>query len=191
MPCSAATTKNRILTAAYDLLYKGGFARVSMDAIAANAGVTKRTLYYHFDSKDALVAAVLHHQHLHALARIQRWCSESAKSPEEFLAELFRELESWASEPKWLGSGFTRLTMELSDMPGHPARHAAHQHKLAIEDWLAAELKRLGAPHPKQLARQVALLLEGSLSLMLIHRDTSYAGVAAKAATRLAQNHMK
>ena len=191
MPRSAAATKSRILTAAYDLLYKVGFARVSMDAIAAKAGVTKRTLYYHFDSKDALVAAVLYHQHFHALARIQRWCSESSRSPGEFLAELFSELESWASEPKWLGSGFTRLTMELSDMPGHPARHAAHQHKLAIENWLAAELKRLGAPHPKQLARQVALLLEGSLSLMLIHRNSSYAAVAAKAATRLAKSYMK
>jgi AcrR family transcriptional regulator len=186
MSRSASATKVSILRATYRLLYREGFARVSMDAIAAETGVTKRTLYYHFDSKDALVAAVLDHQHVHALARIQKWGSGSARSPREFLAELFRELEAWASEPDWLGSGFTRLTMELSDMPGHPARHAAHQHKLAIENWLAGELKRLGASRSKQLAGQVALLLEGCVSLMLIHRDTSYAATAAKAAIRLA-----
>lgn len=187
MSRSASATKVSILRATYRLLYREGFARVSMDAIAAETGVTKRTLYYHFDSKDALVAAVLDHQHVHALARIQKWGSGPARSPREFLAELFRELEAWASEPDWLGSGFTRLTMELSDMPGHPARHAAHQHKLAIENWLAGELKRLGASRSKQLAGQVALLLEGCVSLMLIHRDTSYAATAAKAAIRLAQ----
>ena len=187
MPRSAGETRVRILSGAYRLLYKEGFARVSMDAIAAEAGVTKRTLYYHFDSKDALVAAVLDHQHVHAFARIQKWSSGAARSPREFLEELFGELETWACDPNWLGSGFTRLTMELSDLPGHPARHAAHQHKLAIEGWLADELKRLGARRSKQLAKQVALLLEGCLSLMLIHRDTSYAAEAAKAATRLAR----
>lgn len=187
MPRSSEETVERILSAAYALLYKEGFARVSMDAIARAANVTKRSLYYHFESKDALVAAVLDRQHVHAITRIQKWNSGAAKSPREFLEELFGELEAWACDAKWLGSGFTRLTMELSDMPGHPARHAAHQHKLAIENWLADELKRLGARRSKQLAKQVALLLEGCLSLMLIHRDTSYAAEAAKAATRLAQ----
>ena len=38
---------------------------MSVDAMAEAAGVTKRTLYYHFESKDALVAAVLDHQHIH------------------------------------------------------------------------------------------------------------------------------
>ena len=52
-------TKRRIIDAAYELFYKDGFARAGVDAIAERAGVTKRTLYQHFDSKDALVAAVL------------------------------------------------------------------------------------------------------------------------------------
>ena len=49
-----------ILTSAYRLFHRHGFNRVSMDEIAAAAGVTKRTLYYHFRSKDSLLAAVLH-----------------------------------------------------------------------------------------------------------------------------------
>ncbi len=186
MPRSSQNTIDRILSAAYALLYKEGFARVSMDAIAHAAGVTKRTLYYHFDSKDALVAAVLHHHHLLALARIQGWASTSAKNPSDYLAALFNQLERWASAPRWLGSGFTRLTMELADMPGHPARLAAHQHKLAVETWLEEELARLGARDPKELARHAALLIEGCISMILIHGDSSYASAAANAACRLA-----
>ena len=185
MPRSAKTTTSRILSAAYELFYKEGFARVSMDAIAEASGLTKRTLYYHFDSKDALAAAVLDHQHLHALTRIQRWGKSSAKTPEEYLTTIFEELGIWASKPRWHGSGFTRLTMELADLPGHPVRHAAHQHKAAVELWLATELERLGERHPEHLARQVVLLIEGCLSLILIHGDTTYVSAAAQAAKKL------
>ncbi|MBK8209685.1 MAG: TetR/AcrR family transcriptional regulator [Rhodospirillales bacterium] len=186
MIASTNRTKERILSAAYDLLYKEGFVRVSMDAIAQAAGVTKRTLYYHYESKDGLAAAVLDHQHLYALERIQGWSTGPAETPSDYLAGLFQQIEAWASERRWLGSGFTRLTMELADLPGHPVRRAAHQHKLAVESWLSSELERLGARSAKELARQVMLLIEGCLSLVLIHGDTSYVSAAAKAATRLA-----
>lgn len=186
MPRVSDTTRDRILTAAYGQLYKEGFARVTMDAIARSAAVTKRTLYYHFDSKDALVAAVLHQQHAHALAQIQNWGDGPAANPADYLAAMFEALGRWSSQPGWLGSGFTRLTMELADMPGHPARRASHQHKLAVEKWLADKLAALGASDAPELARQVMLLIEGCLSLILIHGDPTYAAAAAKAARRLA-----
>jgi AcrR family transcriptional regulator len=43
---SAADTRRKILEAAYDLFWRQGFLRVSMDDIAARAGLTKRTLYH-------------------------------------------------------------------------------------------------------------------------------------------------
>lgn len=187
MVASAGDTKTRILRAGYRLLYKEGFARVSMDAIAEAAGVTKRTLYYHFDSKDTLTAAVLDHQHQHALAQIQRWGTKSSETAPEFLAALFEDLETWASQPRWLGSGFTRLTMELAHLPGHPARHAADRHKIEVENWLSSELKSLGVQNSQEISRQVMLLIEGSMSLILIHGDTSYAKSAARAAVRLVE----
>ena len=77
MARSSNTTKERILQAGYGLLYREGFTRTSLDAIAAAAGVTKRTLYYHFDSKDALVAAVLESQQARALEHIQGWAGDA------------------------------------------------------------------------------------------------------------------
>ena len=52
-------TRQRILEAAYGLFYAKGFARVSLDVVAETTGVTKRTLYYHFATKDELLIAVL------------------------------------------------------------------------------------------------------------------------------------
>jgi TetR/AcrR family transcriptional repressor of mexJK operon len=51
-----------ILDAAQRLFLAGGFDHVSMDQIAADAGVSKLTLYSHFGDKEALyIAAVEYH----------------------------------------------------------------------------------------------------------------------------------
>jgi AcrR family transcriptional regulator len=159
-----------------------------MDAIAAATGVTKRTLYYHFESKDALVAAVLDHQHGLALVHIGDWNDGTAKSCCEFLAATFEQLERWAAKPRWLGSGFTRLAMELAELQGHPARLAARMHKSDIELWLASELRSRGASNSAELAQQVMLLIEGAMALTLIHGDRAYVSSAAAAAIRLARS---
>ena len=156
-----------------------------MDAIATAAGVTKKTLYYHFESKDALTAALLEHQQPRALALFQGWADPTATDPAAFGKSLFSKLRVWASRSPWYGSGFTRLTMELADLPGHPARNAAHRHKAEVERWLSGELGRLGQEHPEQTARQLMLLIEGCLSLVLIHQDPSFVLAAADAADQL------
>ena len=134
------TTRQDIIEAAYELFYKGGFARAGVDAIAASAGVTKRTLYYHFDSKDELLAAVLEDQHEQVLARIRRWAQKAHGDPAAMVELLFSEFAAWARKPGFQGSGFTRAAMELAEMPGHPARAAARRHKAAVERWLAEQL---------------------------------------------------
>src|SRR3712207_5867039 len=48
-----------ILDAAAELFLAHGFAAVSMDAVARQAGVSKATLYAHFPGKDALFAAMV------------------------------------------------------------------------------------------------------------------------------------
>ena len=59
-------TKDRIIDAANRLFYAEGIRAVSVDAIAEKAGFTKKTLYYHFKSKDDIYAriAFLATQHL-------------------------------------------------------------------------------------------------------------------------------
>src|SRR6266545_3816249 len=160
MPRRADATKRRIIEVAYDLFYRDGFARAGVDAIAEAAGITKRTLYYHYESKDALLAAVLDVQHEIMLSRIQRWASRASGDPATMVEIVFAEFAAWAKKHAWKGSGFTRVAMELADMPGHPARAAARRQKAAIE---------------------------GCLSLVLIHGDTSYAEAAAAAARQLVE----
>jgi AcrR family transcriptional regulator len=189
MPPRAKDTKRQIMDAAYDRFYKDGFARTSVDAIAAAAGVTKRTFYYHFDSKDALVSAVLAIQHELILSRIQRWAQPAAGDPAAIVKVLFAKFSTWAGQPRWRGSGFTRAAMEFAHSPGHPARVAARRQKAAVEGWLAEQFARNGIETSRSLARQVMLLLEGCNALILIHGDKSYADAASAAAQVLVERH--
>jgi AcrR family transcriptional regulator len=72
-----------------------------MDEIAASTRVTKRTLYYHFRSKDSLLAAVLDAQHHMALAAFRTFGYRLSGSPEDIIDALFRELAVWSDWPRW------------------------------------------------------------------------------------------
>ena len=182
MPRDSAPTKQSILDAGFRLFFEKGYARVSMDDIAARAGLTKRTLYYHFDSKDALVGAVLRNQNEQALRQFQRWIEPSARTPVAFSDSLFDKLLTWYRSPGWKGSGFTRLAMELADLPGHPARHASRMHKAAVQDWLSHQLQLRQAVDHEEKAQAIAILLEGAMTLALLHGDASYIERASESA---------
>ena len=185
MPRSRDKTRSRILQAAYRLFRHKGFTRVNVDEIAAAADVTKRTLYSHFESKDALLADVPRAQHEQAFSAFQTIGKELSGPPESIIDTFFRELDIWSTKPRWTGSGFTRLVVELADLPGHPARKVARQHKAIMEGHLADELTKAGVIKSRDLARELWLLAEGAMVLILIHGDRSYARAAAEAGKKL------
>lgn len=183
MKRSKQQTRLRILDAAFGLFWRQGFLRVSMDEIAARAGITKRALYQHFPSKDDLMAMTLAHSSKLAIERLHAF--PRAGEPGAFIDAFFADLSEWAAKPKWSGGGFTRVVVELADLRGHPARAIARNHKTAVEQWLADELAIGGVSSQRERAREIMLLTEGAMALMLIHGDRSYAQSAARAAKRL------
>lgn len=185
MARSPETTRGLILDAAYAVFRRKGYARTSLEEIAAAAKVTKRTLYYHFASKDALLGAVLETQSPLALAAFLTFGRHLSGDPLSIIDGLFDELTAWSARPRWTGSGFTRLAVELADLPGHPAREIARRHKTAMEAHLAELLAGAGLPAAEERGREIYLLVEGAMSLMLIHNDPAYVAAAARAARRL------
>jgi AcrR family transcriptional regulator len=185
VPRSGEATRQQILDAAYRLFRRSGYSRVSMDEIAAATGVTKRTLYYHFESKDELLATVLEAQHALAVAAFRTFGDRLSGSPEAMVGAMFRDLAVWSDRPRWAGSGFTRLVVELADLPGHPARAIARRHKATLEAELAALLDKAGVARPAACAREIWLLSEGAISSILVHGDRRYAAAAATAALTL------
>jgi len=190
MPRSAKQTRKQILDGAYRLFRRRGYSRVTMDDIAAEARFTKRTLYHHFNSKDQLLAEVLAEQHHLAIQAFRTFGDRLSGSPEAIVKGMFRELAVWADKPRWAGSGFTRLVIELADPPGHPARLMARRHKARLESCFSELLERSGVRQAQELARAIWLLSEGAISLILIHGDQGYSVAASEAANTLLRSHL-
>ena len=144
MAKSEIPTRERIVSAASALFYDDGIRGVSVDAVAAKAGVTKRTLYYHFKSKDDLVAAYLAGRDQPNLALFKQWFAEADGGLPAKVERIFRNLARSARHPKWKGCGFLRTSAELANMPGHPAMKIGAAHKKKFEDWLRATFEAAG-----------------------------------------------
>ena len=88
MDQTPSSVPRRIVDAAYELFYRKGFHRTSIDEVAALAGLTKRTLYYHFQSKDDLLKAALELHGELAMARFVKHEHRYSGSANEMLDEL-------------------------------------------------------------------------------------------------------
>ena len=187
MPEASSPTRKRIVEAATKLFYAEGIGRVSVDAIAEKAGLTKRTLYYHFKSKDDLIAAYLDGRDQPNLKRMAGWFDAAEGGADRKVEAIFTNLARAARHPKWKGCGFLRTAAELASMPGHPAIKVGSRHKSNFETWLAGELSDRSVEEPQALAREIVLLIDGSFSIMLIHRNPDYIEAAGRAAARLVQ----
>ncbi|WP_428696395.1 TetR/AcrR family transcriptional regulator [Stappia sp.] len=174
--------RERIVDAANRLFYREGIRAVSVDAVANEAGVTKKTLYYHFRSKDDLVAEYLASRDQPNLALFAAWFGRAEGDLADKVEAIFTELARSARHPKWKGCGFLRTAAELANMPGHPAMKIGAGHKKKFEDWIAGQFAGSGMENPAATARQVVLLMDGAFSTMLVHRDAAYAEEAGRAA---------
>lgn len=186
MPRDGQETRQQIIKAASRLFYSVGIRAVSVDAIAEKAGITKKTLYYHFKSKDDLITEYLAMRDKPNLAIFAQWLEEAEGDLPDRVAGMFSRLaETTIAHSRWRGCGFLRTAAELIDQPGHPAIKLASAHKKQLERWLAGVIKDSGWTQPDLLARQVSLLLDGAFSSALLHRDVAYVETAGQAAAAL------
>lgn len=184
MARDSSITRRDILAAADELFYGEGLRSVSVDEIPAKAGITKKTLYYHFRSKDELISAYLEARDRPTLERFQRWAGDKGTVAER-MERMFRRLGRCAKSPKWKGCGFVRATGELAGTPDHPAIGIARAHKANFEKWLSNSLASEGRRDCDVLARGLMVLVDGAVIQMSLHRDASYAHAAGRIASAL------
>ena len=76
-------TKHRIIQEATHLFLRLGIRSVSMDEISTQLGISKKTLYQHFQDKDELVDLVLKEQIVHMQAETEQTVKSSSNAVEE------------------------------------------------------------------------------------------------------------
>jgi AcrR family transcriptional regulator len=163
----------RILAAADRLFYAQGIRAVGVDTIAAKAGVSKRTLYHHYRSKDALIAAYL-------TARFRQVAPSDAPAREQILA-YFERIEKMVADGSFRGCPYVNAVTEIGDRK-HAATGIAIQFKEQRRQWYRALLERIAVKDPDTLATQLQLLAEGAIATALVRGDPAAARAARDAA---------
>ena len=178
-------TRQRIHQVALEVFSEQGYDRATLREIAEPLGITRPALYYHFKSKDDLVAAYLHGRDQPNLSLFEQWFAGTEGGLAEKIRGMFARLAQSARHPKWKGCGFLRTTAELANMPGHPAMKVGAAHKKKFENWMRLQFEAEGIEAALPLARQIMLLMDGSFAVTLLHRDPSYMETAGDAAYAL------
>src|SRR5256884_2261185 len=165
--------KDRILETADRLFYLQGIRAVGVDTIAAEIGISKRTLYNHFPSKDALISAYL--------ARRFVAPRPSDKSPVEQILGTFDSLERRFSSKDFRGCPFVNAVAELG-AEDKSVRKIAVAFKESRRVWFRNLLNQLGVADAEGLATQLAVLVDGCIAQDLVRNDPSMARAARDAA---------
>ena len=171
--------KERILETADRLLYLQGIRAIGVDTIAAEIGISKRTLYNHFPSKDALISAYL--------ARRFVQPQPSDKPPAEQILGTFDRLERGFASKGFRGCPFVNAVAELG-AEDQAVRRIAIAFKESRRLWFRDLLLQLDVTDAEGVATQLTLLVDGSIAQDLVRNDPLMARAAKEAARVLLEN---
>lgn len=178
-----SAARERILGTAARLFYRDGYRAVGVDTIIAESGVAKMTLYRHFPSKDALIAAYLERTN-HQLMEWMEDLIVPHKDPRAGLEAVFEGVAKLASSPECLGCAFVGAAAEFPELD-HPGHKAALAHKKQVVGRFRQLAEGAGAHDPQGLAEQLLLVMDGAWSAARVFGPGSHGLRAAEAAKAL------
>ena len=155
--------RERLVTAAGDLMYRHGVERTTLADIAQAADVTLGNMYYYFRTKDDIIAAVvqMHADQIEsALGELER----QHRSPKNRLKSLVRFLAGQADSIARYGCPWGTLCSELTKRtPGSdPLAAALMQITLS---WAERQFRAMGRSDSHDLAVELVISYEGSAML--------------------------
>ena len=171
--------KDRILETADRLFYLQGIRAIGVDTIAAEIGISKRTLYNHFPSKDALIAAYLERRFVQP--------RPSDKPPAEQILGTFDALERRFAAKDFRGCPFVNAVAEMG-AEDQSVRKIAIAFKESRRLWFRDLLVQLEVKQPEALATQLAVLVDGCIAQDLVRNDPAMARAAKDVAKVLLKN---
>ena len=171
-------TRQRLLQAAFEEIYKSGFRGTDLDTILHTAGVTKGAMYHHFENKEALGYAVLD-EVIHGATQ-EKWLGplNDSANPIDTLVAI---VKGTSLKPHHLACGcpLNNLSQEMAPLDEGFRKRTAR----AFEEWRDAIEAALREGKKRKLVRgdvnpaeEAAFLLaayEGYISLAKNHQDVA------------------
>lgn len=168
---SGATTREKLIAAAFAVVARDGLEAASVKAIATEAGVTSGLLHYHFPTKDALIEAAMR-------ASVADYLSRQAELRD--LADLFSSAREAAEEDRT----YFKMRLALAARALTDAKSAAimaEVNRPAVAATAEALARAAGEPVGERhqlLATALKASFDGVMLAWLLDPDFPLEGVA-------------
>jgi AcrR family transcriptional regulator len=166
-------TRERLLRAAIGLFSERGFAATGVDAICRRAGVAKTALYWHFDSKQGLLAAVIERVGTRWIEQIRRVVDLEEADPMRRVQRALREWRRILDEEPHLIRLLMVLPLEQADRSPRTREALLRVRERAEAAFSSAVRETLGTEIPDldMVAHTLLTLLQGAVLGRIVDRD--------------------
>jgi AcrR family transcriptional regulator len=162
--------KQEIIDEAYRLFYARGFHATGVDALLADTGISKRTLYKYFDSKEALIEAVLEKYLMAVGESLFKAAENSGGDAKARIRKLFEIKRDGVASGDYQGCLAIKAQQEYT---GRSAGIESLTQRTAqmLEAGFAKLTREAGLPDPVGKARTLILLFQGATVASQMRRD--------------------
>ena len=160
--------RERLVTAAGDLLHRQGVLATTLAQVAEAAVVPPGNVYYYFKTKDDLVRAVIDTRSDQVRAMLDGF--QARRSPGARLKALAHQWAEMRELVARFGCPFGTLTVELDRRDDGLDREAAKPIGLIL-DWAEDQFRQLGRRDARELAVSLFAGIQGAAMLANAFRD--------------------
>jgi AcrR family transcriptional regulator len=181
---AATSSRERLLNAAADLFYREGVA-VGVERICQAAGVSKRSMYQLFDSKDAMIAESL--RRAGARTTTAYLTIDDDLAPRDRILTVFRRLEEAAARAGYHGCPFVSTAVELKDHE-HEAVVVAADFKGRLTAFFADNARLAGVSDAAEMAEELTVVFDGC-AVRAVMRAAPIDGLATRTASAVLDSY--
>lgn len=167
------TTRDHIVEAADQIFYQRGYEHTSFADIAAAVQISRGNFYYHFKSKDEILAAVIGRRLTNTTQMLEAWEAEG-DGPRDRIRRFLHILIANRAQIMAFGCPVGTLCNELAKLDHAAQPEAAGIFRL-FRDWLAGQFTRLGyAAEAENLALRLLVFSQGMATIATALRDEAF-----------------
>ncbi|MEZ5566633.1 MAG: TetR/AcrR family transcriptional regulator [Gammaproteobacteria bacterium] len=176
--------REHLIKTAMELFAEHGYHATGVDLIMATAGVSKKTLYTYFRSKDELILACLENYADKFRDNFMAQVEQAAETPRDRLLAIFDIAETWFCQADFYGCVFINACGEFSEKDSR-IREVSREFKRLLLSYFEHLCRQLPVSDPDELARELALLQEGAIVTAQVSGNSASARTARRAAVTL------
>ena len=174
MLSKAETMRNKIVSTADDLFYRQGFNHTSFSDISKAVGISRGNFYYHFKTKDDILAAVIESRKSGIASMLEKWTA-TIPEPKDRLTQFVDMIIGHEENIKKYGCPVGSVCTELIKLKNINYSDATEMICL-FRDWLVEQFEHLdyNTEKSEHLAMHILTCTQGISLMGQAFKDSAY-----------------